>query len=310
MNNIPYFSICIPSYNRGYVLRRCLDSLVQQEYNNFEVIFVDDGSTDDTSEIVDEYKKLLNIKYIKKENGGKHTALNCGITNSSDSELFSILDSDDWLPNYTLKVVHDIWEKIKQSTELNSVCGIIGKCCDQTGSVIGDMFPQNGEYLFRASYNDIHFKKFKFGDCSDWNRTSIIKKYSFPEPPGTKFVPEYYVFDQIGIYYDLLCINRVFKCIEYLPDGITRNYQKFMSDNVIGFLYGYVCRLDEVMKLTRTRIKYYQKIFLWYEYWKLVKIDKNNDGPRVKKVTVIGLCGRILLLIRNLKNTMCKWLNK
>ena len=92
-----YFSICIPSYNRAYTLNRCLDSLISQTYKNFEVLFIDDGSTDNTEKIVNEYCNKLNIRYFKKTNGGKHTALNFGIKNACNTELFMILDSDDWL---------------------------------------------------------------------------------------------------------------------------------------------------------------------------------------------------------------------
>ena len=62
-----YFSICIPAYNRDYTLRRCLESLINQTFKNFEVIFVDDGSTDNTKSIVNEYTTKLNLRYFKKE---------------------------------------------------------------------------------------------------------------------------------------------------------------------------------------------------------------------------------------------------
>ena len=71
-----YFSICIPSYNREHFISRALDSLVAQTFKDFEVIVVDDGSTDNTKDVAQFYQDKLDLKYIKKENGGKHSALN------------------------------------------------------------------------------------------------------------------------------------------------------------------------------------------------------------------------------------------
>jgi glycosyltransferase involved in cell wall biosynthesis len=71
-----YFSICIPTYNRAHTISRTLDSLVRQSYKDFEALVIDDGSKDNTEEVVEKYIGILSIKYIKKNNGGKHTALN------------------------------------------------------------------------------------------------------------------------------------------------------------------------------------------------------------------------------------------
>ena len=70
------FTICIPSYNRAHTIQKPLESLVEQTFKDFEVVVVDDGSSDNTEEVVHPYESLLNLRYIKKINGGKHTALN------------------------------------------------------------------------------------------------------------------------------------------------------------------------------------------------------------------------------------------
>ena len=63
----PYFTVCIPAYNRAYILDRCLESLINQTFKDFEVILVDDGSTDSTEDLVQAYQKQLDLHYIKKE---------------------------------------------------------------------------------------------------------------------------------------------------------------------------------------------------------------------------------------------------
>ena len=91
-----YFTVCIPTYNRKEKLKLTLQSLERQSYKDFEVIVVDDGSIDNTKNFISEYIKNtpLNLRYIYKSNGGKHTALNIGIE-SAGSKYFIILDSDD-----------------------------------------------------------------------------------------------------------------------------------------------------------------------------------------------------------------------
>ena len=90
------FSIIIPTYNRASLLRRCLDSLCNQTYQNFEVIVCDDGSTDNSKEVVAEFENRLQIKYIYEENwGGPARPRNNGIKKTS-GEWICFLDSDDW----------------------------------------------------------------------------------------------------------------------------------------------------------------------------------------------------------------------
>lgn len=92
----PFVSIIIPTYNRGVYLYQCLNSLLLQSYKNFEVIICDDGSTDDTFEIINSFKNKLNIIYDYSENtGGPAGPRNRGII-LSNGELIAFLDSDDY----------------------------------------------------------------------------------------------------------------------------------------------------------------------------------------------------------------------
>lgn len=94
------FSVIIPTYNRGDILYKTLDSLVNQSYKNFEVIVSDDGSTDNTEDIVNIYSSILTIKYIKNVNwGGPARPRNIGISIASN-QWICLLDSDDvWYPD-------------------------------------------------------------------------------------------------------------------------------------------------------------------------------------------------------------------
>jgi glycosyltransferase involved in cell wall biosynthesis len=107
-------SIVIPIYNMQNFLKRCLDSVLQNEYNNLEIILINDGSTDDSEAICFSYKdKDPRFVYIKKENGGLSFARNVGLDNAT-GDFIVFLDSDDWLAPNALDVL------IKTAQETNA----------------------------------------------------------------------------------------------------------------------------------------------------------------------------------------------
>ena len=285
----PFFTICIPTYNRARTLDRTLKSLEEQTYRDFEVLVVDDGSIDNTLEIVKKYLKL-SIRYIRKQNGGKYTALNIGIKEAR-GYMFVILDSDDWLIDYALEHMHRLWNEIAEK-DRNMFSGIMGKCRNAAdGKVIGNLFPKE---KFISSYVDFHFISGPlnggYGDCCECNRTEILKQYSFPELQGNSFVPEFYIFDQIGTKYKLLCTNEIFRQTEYLPDGMSMNACVYYRKNYKGILLGNVARLDIVFKNTKEKISIRQKMQEWEIYWHWKKIvDIHNEGEKVGRITIIGI---------------------
>ncbi len=96
MKNNPLVSVIIPTYNRAWALAEAIDSVLAQNYNNFELIVIDDGSTDNTSDLIDGYSGKLAL--IRQENAGVSAARNRGIE-SSRGDFIAFLDSDDtWLP--------------------------------------------------------------------------------------------------------------------------------------------------------------------------------------------------------------------
>ena len=108
--NKPYISVIIPTYNRAIELKRALHSLNNQVYKSFEVLVCDDGSTDNTNDVVDTFTKYLNIKYYKTENSGKPAIpRNLGIANAK-GKYIAFLDSDDWWHENKLQLAFDCLE--------------------------------------------------------------------------------------------------------------------------------------------------------------------------------------------------------
>ncbi|MCI9246439.1 MAG: glycosyltransferase [Clostridia bacterium] len=106
-------SIVIPMYNSGHTLTRCLDSIINQNYQNLEIVLVDDGSTDNTKEIVEQYmKKDPRIIYIYKENGGVSSARNRGIEHIS-GDFVTFIDPDDMLAEDVIKDMKNMIEQNK-----------------------------------------------------------------------------------------------------------------------------------------------------------------------------------------------------
>ena len=111
MNN-SLVSVIVPIYNVEKYLPRCVESIINQEYKNLEIILVDDGSPDNSPQICDEYaKKDTRIKVIHKENGGLSDARNAGMKMAT-GEYVSFIDSDDWIDS---KFISLLYEGIKKS---------------------------------------------------------------------------------------------------------------------------------------------------------------------------------------------------
>lgn len=110
---MPKISVIIPVYNSEKYIRECLDSVLSQTYSDFEVLIINDGSTDISGEICEEYaKKDLRISVFHKENGGVSSARNLGLE-KAQGEWISFLDSDDWISNDYFKCFkEDIPNKI------------------------------------------------------------------------------------------------------------------------------------------------------------------------------------------------------
>mgnify|MGYP005829057215 CR=1 FL=1 len=106
-------SVIIPTYNRGKILKRAIDSILSQTYTNWELIIIDDGGEDDTKEVIKAYQeKYNNIFYYKFPNMGASAARNIGI-GLANGELVGFLDSDDIWTNGRLKLIVEAYKKDK-----------------------------------------------------------------------------------------------------------------------------------------------------------------------------------------------------
>ncbi|CTC92617.1 glycosyltransferase family 2 protein, partial [Streptococcus pneumoniae] len=104
-------SVVVPVYNVSDYLHFAMDSLIKQTYQNFEVILVNDGSTDNSPQLCEEYaKQYENVSVFHKENGGLSDARNFGVSKASSDWIF-FLDPDDYLEDYTLELIVKIQQE-------------------------------------------------------------------------------------------------------------------------------------------------------------------------------------------------------
>jgi len=230
MNEV-LITVFTPTYNRKFCIENCYKSLCKQTSNNFEWLIIDDGSTDNTNELVKIWKKgqtNFKIRYYWKENGGLHSAYNKGIE-LANTELFMCIDSDDWIPIDAIEKIEKIWKKIKKQ----GYVGIMGIDCFSNGKCVGEYFPKNIEEMYL--YEKLTVYKTK-GDKKMIHRTDLLKKVApMPTFLGEKnFNPSYmmYQLDQFGKLY---VTNECFCIVDYQPDGMSSNIFKQFKNSPNSF---------------------------------------------------------------------------
>ena len=185
-------TVFTPTYNRAYTLGDLYNSLLNQSCFDFEWLIVDDGSTDETEQLVKNWldNGKFVVRYFKKANGGKPSAINYGLQ-LAKGEYFWIIDSDDTATADGVATCIKWMESLPKDKKFAGVGGLRG---DKNGGIIGTTF--DGTYvdattLERSIYNIC-------GDKSEVFFTNVIKQFPFPEFSGEKFVPEALIWNRIA----------------------------------------------------------------------------------------------------------------
>lgn len=226
-------TVFTPVYNRAYIIENLYQSLLKQTSNDFEWIIIDDGSTDFVEELIDSWIQAktapFKIRFFRQENGGKHRAINKGVQ-LAEGEAFFIVDSDDYLVEEAIEAIHKWWKDIEEDDSYAGVAGLRG---NRECEIIGDI------PLFESYIDATNIERAKYGllgDKAEVYKTSILKKYPFPEFEGENFLTEAIVWDRIGD--DGLKIRwfyRVIYICEYREDGLTSKGKQCFVKNPAGW---------------------------------------------------------------------------
>lgn len=239
---MPILTIFTPTYNRAYTLHNCYESLKRQSNKEFIWLIIDDGSSDNTEDLVRSWiaENIVSIQYYRQENQGMHGAHNTAY-NMIDTELNVCIDSDDYMPDDAVEKIVSFWKE-HGSEEIG---GIVGLDCSTSGEIIGTELPKN---IKTSSLFNLYNKYGVKGDKKLVYRTKLTRKYPYPIYQNEKLVPlsyKYYMLDQ---EYELLLMNEALCCVEYLPDGSSKNILKQYKVSPKGFRFYRM----EMMKLPNT----------------------------------------------------------
>lgn len=231
-------TVFTPTYNRAYCLHQLYDSLCGQTSTEFEWLIIDDGSSDNTKQLVEKWKienKII-INYAYKENGGMHTAHNKAYE-LIKTEWNVCVDSDDFMPVNAIDLI------LKEIINLpKHFAGLLGLDEDKnTGNIIGTKIPES---LKQVKLNELYSLHSVKGDKKLVLKTDVIKKYPpYPVFEGEKFVPLDYKYLLIDQDYFLKPVNKVFCIVEYQIDGSTRNILNQYRRNPRGFAFSRLSRI-------------------------------------------------------------------
>lgn len=235
MSDRPTFTVFIPSYNRADTIGRALDSVRCQTVDDYEIVVVDDGSTDSTEAVVRGWEREYGIpvRYHRQPNGGKHRAHNTAV-DLARGELLMVLDSDDVMKPTCLADILSAWREIP-AAERAAFAGVEGLCETGDGTLHGTPYPADtidGTHLEMAGRHGVT------GEKRNAIRVDVLKQYPYPEFPGEYHVRPSFLWKRLAAGYRFRFINKVLHEVDFADGGLTRTASARRLKNVRG-LYAY-----------------------------------------------------------------------
>ena len=266
-------TVFTPTYNRAKLLPRLHKSLQEQTNKDIEWVIVDDGSTDNTKEIIEnviiQQENDFPIRYFYKENGGKHTAINQGVKEAK-GELFFIADSDDLLPNNSIEIVVNEFVKIKDKKEIGAIVGF-DNFINKSNSITEIPF-KTEECTFTEFANKWRINQ----DMKEVFRTSVLKEIPFPEIENERFCPEDLEWLLISHKYLFHYFDKFIYTAEYQENGLSANITKIRMNSPILTTWTYA-------EYNEFNTSIYKKIRNAINYWRFYFCieDKSKIRKRI-----------------------------
>jgi glycosyltransferase involved in cell wall biosynthesis len=243
VTSAPFFTVFSPTYNRAHTLHRVHDSLRAQTLRDFEWLVVDDGSTDNTANLIADWANAADfpIRYFKQDHLGKHFAHNLAVREAR-GQMFVPLDSDDACPPHALERMMYWWNTIPPDRR-TKFCGVTGLAINQHGNLVGDRFPSEP---LDATMRELRYVHHIMGEKGTCKLTEILRKYLFPEVARGQYLPEGIVWLDIAKQFKSRAVNEVLR-IYYIDDaepGVTASKRKSLSAHALGRWYFYAWLLN------------------------------------------------------------------
>lgn len=278
-------TIFTPTFNRAYILPILFQSLLEQSCKNFEWIIVDDGSSDDTAQLVQQFQEKADftIRYYHQVNNGKHIAINYGLKKAK-GELFFIVDSDDFLSNDAIERLTAKYDHIKDTKNVAGIAIGCNSIKDKSKIIYSKNLPKHEILL---THNELVYQLGIKGDFATAFKTEIQKQYPYPHFEGEKFFRESYVYRQIGEKYKTLYIDDPIYFAEYLEDGLTANSWQLLKKSPKGASLFF-------KELSKEKIPFKAKLSALNAYWDFQINDIKS--PWIEKFRGVNLLLSVLIL--------------
>lgn len=238
-------TIFTPTFNRAHLLPRLYDSLKNQTNQDFVWMIINDGSSDNTDEVVQGFvdDHILDIEYIKQKNQGMHGAHNTAYRNCK-TVINTCIDDDDMMPPRAVELIVDQWNALGQYQKKYS--GIVALDAYMDGQIIGSPFTTASTTL-----EDFYLKG-GYGDKKLIYRTEVMKQYpEYPLFEGEKYVGLGYKYLLADQDYELATLNEVVCLVDYQPEGSSNNMWRQYYKNPKGFAF----LRKEQMKVSKSKIR-------------------------------------------------------
>lgn len=223
-------TVLTPTFNRGRLLKQLFSSLQRQKNQNFQWLIIDDGSKDDTKEIVSSFQNhQFPVEYHYKNNGGKHTALNFSHP-YIQGELVVIVDSDDFLTDDAIETIIQDWEKYRNNPH---IAGISYLRITPKGFILSSL-PEKD--YFESNFIQYRVNRNITGDQCEVTRTDIFVNFPFPVFSGERFMSEGILWRAIGRKYNTIYRSKSIYVCEYLDGGLTKSGRSFRMKNPYGMM--------------------------------------------------------------------------
>lgn len=291
-----FLTVFTPTYNRAKHLKDVFDSLCRQKYHDFEWLVIDDGSSDNTSDVVQEMIESnpgFEINYHHKSNGGKHTAINMG-AEKAKGEFFLFLDSDDRLCDNALDRLSTELGKI---SEHEDICGIICNRLAEIGTPLGKSYP----YEITESNLRLFQRDILKGDYAWCIKTKVLRNFPSPVYENERFMTEAVILNRIGNVYKIKYLPLDIEIGGYNIDGLSIGKTDIFKSSPLGYMLHH----KEWMAYKDTPLR--EKLRSAICYWKYIR-ELNREIPyETRPNTILKLSwpfAKIFYAIKDLKGKL------
>ena len=281
-------TVFTPTYNRAYVLGRLYESLRKQTFQNFEWLVVDDGSSDNTEELLrgwaDESLSFP-VRYYYQNNGGKHRAVNYGIK-LAEGEIFFVVDSDDYLTEDALEKIDRWFDSIRNESSIAAVAANKGSGYLETCNEYFQEDYLDKSFLDMGTFRE-DGKLVLAGERAIAFYTDLHRQYLYPEFEGENFLTEAVVYNRIANDgYKTRFYNDIVLIYEYKTDGLSSKGTDLYLNNPKGYGLWFRERADFL------HYSGLQKLRMYYSFYCDFK-----DKASIKKIAeYIGTSQAIIMI--------------